>query len=112
MKKDDEIYREFGERLKSLRKERNLTQTQLAEAVGMTQSRIYKYEKGFQRVPMNVLQTFANYFEISMSELIGLEYSYNAEESEWFNEIKSYNLSNDEINDLMNYVRYIVTKRN
>jgi transcriptional regulator with XRE-family HTH domain len=36
----------MGERIASLRKERNLTQTQLAEALGVTQQTVQAYEAG------------------------------------------------------------------
>lgn len=107
----EHIYKEFGERLKQLRKERGVTQSQIAEALGIAQPTIYKYEKGIRKIPMSVLQKFANYFELSMSELIGTQPVMSAEEPAWLEEIKAYNLSNDEVNDLMNYVRFIVTKR-
>ena len=109
--KNEHIYEEFGEKLKQLRKSKGITQTQLAEATGITQSAVYNYEKGRRKIPMSVLQKFANYFELSMSELLGTQPVISAEEPTWLEEIKAYNLSNDEVNDLMNYVRFIVTKR-
>lgn len=70
LKSDEEVYREFGENLKKLRKEKNLTQTELANDLGMTQSAIYKYEKGLRKIPMSVLKQFANYFDLTLDELI------------------------------------------
>lgn len=70
MKTDEEIYVEFGEKLKNLRIERGLTQSQVANDLGITQASVFKYEKGLRRVPMNMIITFANYFNISVDELI------------------------------------------
>lgn len=112
MTNDDIICKEFGERLKKLRKERGLTQSQVANDLGIAQPTIYKYEKGLRNAPMSVLQKFANYFEMSITELIGVPTPSINDESEWIEEIKSYNLSKNEIDELMNYVRFIVTKRN
>lgn len=70
LKSDEEVYKEFGENLKKLRKEKNLTQTELANDLGMTQSAIYKYEKGLRKIPMSVLKQFANYFDLTLDELI------------------------------------------
>jgi transcriptional regulator with XRE-family HTH domain len=41
----------MGERIASLRKARNLTQTQLAEALGVTQQTVQAYEAGSRRIP-------------------------------------------------------------
>lgn len=112
MTNDVDIYKKFGERLKSLRKERNITQTQLADAVGIAQPTIYKYEKGIRKIPMNVLEKFANYFEISVTELIGAEpdTSENGNPA-WINVLKTYELNESEIQELMNYARFIIAKR-
>lgn len=109
---NDEIYKKFGERIKELRKERGLTQAKVASDLGIAQPTIYKYEKGLRNIPMSVLQKFANYFEMSITELIGAPTPEITDEYEWIEEIKSYNLSKDEVNELMNFVRFIVTKRN
>lgn len=112
MTNDVDIYKKFGERLKQLRKERNITQTQLAEAVGIAQPTIYKYERGIRKIPMNVLEKFANYFEISVTELICAEpdVSENCNPA-WVNVLKSYELSDSEVQELMNYAKFIVSKR-
>lgn len=109
---NNEIYKEFGERLKQLRKERGITQAQIAEALGIAQPTIYKYEKGLRKIPMSVLQKFAVYFELSMTDLIGVQPTMTAEEPAWLEEIRGYNLNDEEVNEVLNYVRFIITKRN
>lgn len=111
MTNDDNIYKNFGDRLKQLRKNKNVTQTQLAEATGLTQSAVYNYEKGRRKIPMSVLEKFANYFELTISELIGVNHTEKIEDA-YIEEIRSYNLSKNEVEELMNYVRFIVSKRN
>lgn len=105
--------KKFGERLKQLRKEHKLTQTELATAIGTTQSTIYKYEKGMQNVPMSVLTKFANYFEVSIDDLAGtLIETTEPSEEPWIKVLKLYNFNNDELKELMNYASFIVSKRN
>lgn len=77
---DEEIYKEFGEKLKNLRTERNLTQNEVAKDLGITQASVFKYEKGLRRVPMNMIITFANYFNISVDELIQSDVSKDVKE--------------------------------
>jgi transcriptional regulator with XRE-family HTH domain len=58
-------------RLKALRKERKLTQIQVAEAVGVEQTTYGKYELE-QRAPSNeVLQKLADFFNVSTDYLLG-----------------------------------------
>ena len=105
--------KKFGERLKQLRKERKLTQTELAIAIDTTQSTIYKYEKGIQNVPMSVLTKIANYFEVSIDDLAGtLIETTEPSEEPWIKVLKLYNFNNDELKELMNYASFIVSKRN
>lgn len=100
-KTDKEIYKEFGERIKKLRIQKGLTQTELANDLGMTQSTVYKYEKGLRKVPMDVLTSFANYFDVTVDELLGKEDDYditnsdNAIEKNFSHIIKSLRLEND-----------------
>ena len=113
MANDKTSLKKFGERLKQLRKARKLTQTQLAVALGTTQSTIYKDEKGIQNVPMSVLTKFANYFEVSIDDLAGVDIeSSELDEPPWIKVLKMYNLNENEIQELMNYATFIVSKRN
>lgn len=63
----------FAERLKELRIENNLTQTQLSKETGLSQTGIGKWESG-QRTPnIDILITLAQYFKVSTDYLCGLE---------------------------------------
>lgn len=61
----------FGERFATLRKERGLTQVQLAERLGVSQQAITAYESGQRRVPISTLPLLANTLGVSIEELIG-----------------------------------------
>ena len=63
----------MGERIASLRKARNLTQTQLAEALGVTQQTVQAYEAGSRRIPVSALPTVARTLSVSLMELFGEE---------------------------------------
>ncbi len=69
-KNENNIYKEFGEKIKKLRKEKKLTQTDLANDLGMTQSSIYKYEKGLRKVSISILKKFADYFNLSIKKIM------------------------------------------
>ena len=63
----------IGEKIKQLRRERELTQEILAEFLGVTAQSISKWERGDGYPDITMLPTLANYFEVSVDELIGMD---------------------------------------
>ncbi len=61
----------FGERLKSLRVEMSLSQSQLAEALCTTQRKISYWELGKTEPDIASLWNIADFFDISVDVLIG-----------------------------------------
>lgn len=61
----------FGEKLRSLRKEKGIKQYQLAEAIGMNRHTISRYEKGTSsNISYETLHKISEYFEIPLIELV------------------------------------------
>lgn len=63
----------FGEKVKSLRKGRNLTQKQLADMLGVAVSAISSYESGSRYPSYGGLISLARIFHVSTDFLLGLE---------------------------------------
>ncbi len=63
----------FGERLIELRKARNLTQVELAEATGLTQRAISYYENHHGFPPAPALIALAKALGVSTDELLGVK---------------------------------------
>lgn len=63
--------RVFGERLKELRKAKELTQSQLAIKFGVRQGAINKWESGKTEPDFEKLVMLADYFEVSIDYLVG-----------------------------------------
>ncbi len=61
----------FAERLKNLRKERGLSQTELAKALNLTQRKISYLETGQFEPDLKILWAISNYFGVSCDYLIG-----------------------------------------
>lgn len=60
------------DRLKELRKEKHLTQVQLAELMGLERSSIGKYEGNKGNLPSpEILQQLADFFDVSIDYLLG-----------------------------------------
>ena len=61
----------LGERIAQLRKERNMTQTQLAEVLGVAQQTVQAYEAGSRRIPVSALPVVANTLAVPLEVLFG-----------------------------------------
>lgn len=62
----------FAERLKQLREDADLTQTDLAKAVNVTQRNISFYEKGVNEPSLDTLINLAKYFKVTTDYLLGI----------------------------------------
>ena len=62
----------FNERLKELRLSKNLTQTQLANETGISQSAINKWELGQRKITQEYIIILCEYFNVSADYLLGL----------------------------------------
>lgn len=60
---------EVGRRVRALRLERNMSQTALADRLGLTFQQVQKYEKGVNRIGAGRLQTIAEIFAVSITDL-------------------------------------------
>ena len=61
----------IAERLRKYRKERDMTQDALAQALGVSPQSVSKWECGDGYPDITFLPTIANYFEITIDELMG-----------------------------------------
>ena len=58
-------------RLKELREDRDLTQTQLAKILGMSQTGYSKYETGENDIPTDILIKLSRFYGVSVDYLLG-----------------------------------------
>lgn len=61
----NEVDAYVGQRLKQLRRDQNLSQTELGRAVGVTFQQIQKYEKGQNRMSMSRIWKLCQFFEVT-----------------------------------------------
>lgn len=59
--------------LKEFRENKNLTQENIAEVLGMKKQQYYRYEKGKTELPINYLIELAKFYETSTDEILGIE---------------------------------------
>ncbi len=61
----------FGERLKLLRNEKMLKQSDIAEALGLTRHSISNYELNEREPDYKTLEQLSNYFDVTVDYLLG-----------------------------------------
>ena len=58
-------------RIRDLREDNDLNQTQIAQILGMSQTGYSKYETGENDIPTTILIKLANYYNTSIDYLLG-----------------------------------------
>ena len=58
-------------RIRDLREDRDLTQREIAEILGMSQTGYSKYETGENDIPTHILIKLADFYETSTDYLLG-----------------------------------------
>ena len=66
----DELYKIVGEKIKNGRKVRNLTQSDLADGVGLSRTSVTNIESGRQKYPLHKLWEIANFLRIDIRDLL------------------------------------------
>ena len=87
---------DFGNRLKNLRLRKHMTQSDLAERLGVTKSVISAYETGLRMPSYDILIKISRNFRVTTDYLLGLESKQ---------EIDVSGLTEDEIHALTNLVK-------
>jgi len=62
---------ELGQRIKLLRLQKNLTQEQLAEIIGISRSALSMYELNEREPDIETIIKFADFFQVSTDYLLG-----------------------------------------
>lgn len=67
---DETVLKSFGDRIRTLRKERNISQEKLADLTGFHRTYIGMVERGERNVSLKNLKQFATVFEMSLELLM------------------------------------------
>lgn len=81
----------IGENIRALRRKRDLTQEELASHLGISFQSVSKWERGDGYPDINMLPALANYFGVSIDELLGMNEIEKAEKYKEINELWSEN---------------------
>ena len=86
----DEEKRELGQKIKTARKQKGLSQEQLAELVGYKVGTISKYEQGYRIPDIGMLRKIAGALECNLAELAGTTVEVINEEIRFEEAVVSY----------------------
>lgn len=67
-----DFFKQIGQRIARYRKEQTLTQEQLAQKLGITQSVLAHYETGIRRIPLSIVPAVAQALFVSVEEILGM----------------------------------------
>lgn len=93
---------DFGNTLKTLRKQNDMTQSQLSQKLGLTKSVISAYENSLRMPSYDVLIAIARLFKVTTDYLLGIENKQ---------EIDLSGLSKEEIDALLNLINAMKGKK-
>lgn len=68
---------EYFERLKAVREDLDLTQTDAANAIGTNQQQIYRYETGINEMTVSKLKMLCMLYGVSADYILGLPRGLN-----------------------------------
>lgn len=63
----------ISEKLKLLRKEKAISQQEVADAIGVTKSAYSNYEQGIREPSYDVLKKLCKYYQVTSDYMLGLE---------------------------------------
>ena len=107
----DDYVKEVGERIKMYREQNNMTQKELADGLGLSQSAVAKYEKGERLVKLEFIQKLSDFFGITEDELCGRVSKEYCLPTYFLKEIDRLHLTDIEYRELMNYANFLCSKR-
>lgn len=102
---EENFYKHFGSRLKTLRKNNKITQTELAYHLGIKQTTLVNYENANRKIPLYIAVKIAGYFNVSLDSIISNNLQADSE-------FKHIIFTENETNEINEYVKYVLHKRN
>ena len=76
----------IGDKIRKLRRDRNLTQEEVASHLGISFQSVSKWERGDGYPDITLLPALANYFRVTVDELLGMN---ELSEQEWYEEVNA-----------------------
>ena len=102
----------IGERLQELRKDRGISQAEIAKLLGVTHYTVSSYECDRSDPDDNIKIILAKFFDVSLDYLLGLvdeQYSYRRDKKSI---VVPHGFEDEDIEEVKEYISYIEYKKN
>ena len=106
-KSENRTFMNFSKNLKSLRIRNKLSQLELANAVGISNSKISIYEAGKSDVALSPLLQITSYFNISIEKIISFEIDYIQFSKEEITFLKNIDIDFQEMNSDKEFLKFL-----
>jgi transcriptional regulator with XRE-family HTH domain len=116
----DNDYKEFGERLRNLRKSRGYTLQDVSKIIGLAPNTIGEYECGQKRANLSIMKKFCEFYAVSSDELLDITSSNSESEFDnntltnralWQSEFADEHFTVLEVKQIIDYAKYLIYKR-
>ena len=94
--------KKIGAFLAELRKEKNLTQDELGEQIGVTNKTVSRWENGNYLPPVEMLQILSEFYDVSINEILN---------GERINDCNYKNISEENVKSALNRSNAIIRKQ-
>lgn len=111
---EKDIYKNFGNLLKSRREKLDLSQQELAERLGITKSSYGLYERGGRKIPLSLILELSVILDFDVDEFFRSQRSMTTKERErfrWEDEFDGVEWTPEECEKIREYARFILSKR-
>jgi transcriptional regulator with XRE-family HTH domain len=71
--RNPDFHRALGKRIEALRREFEMTQAELARALGVSQQTVFAIECGTRRVHLDIVPRLLDVFGVTVAQLLGLQ---------------------------------------
>lgn len=114
----------IGLNVKALREINELTQSEVANELHISVDKLKNYENGTENIPYDVLDRLASLFNVDVTMLLGMNFKARENEPhfkttmrilertrQWNEIVGESNFTDAEMEELMNYAKFILSKR-
>lgn len=114
----------LGDNIKTLREINELTESEVASELSISVDQLKRYESGTENIPYDTLDKLADFFNVDVTMLLGMNFKSRANEPRFITSLrilertKQWNeivglstFSDEEMQELMNYAKFIISKR-
>ncbi|MDD4370191.1 MAG: helix-turn-helix transcriptional regulator [Anaerostipes sp.] len=100
----------IGNNISQLRKEKKITQQELAEFAGVTKASVSKWETGSTTPDIQILPILAAFFDVSIDELIGYEAQLSSKQIRYYYHKLAQEFSEKDFDQVMEESKELVKK--